>query len=531
VEPERTSGAAEALWTAGRPAPALDPLPGDVTADVCVVGAGIAGLTTAYFLAREGHRVVLLEDGAVGSGETGRTTAHLTAALDDGYELIERLHGETCARLAAASHTAAIDRIEQVVAEERIECGFERVDGYLFLSGESRIEELEAEEQAARRAGLDVAMVSRAPIETFDSGPALQFRRQAQVHPMRYLDGLAAAFVRLGGALHTGTHAQALDRGTPLRVATRGGPVVTAGKVVVATNTPVFDRVAVHTKQSAYRSYAVAFPVRRGTVPALLLWDTGEGEHRPYPYHYVRIARGQDLGLPAEDVLIVGGEDHKTGQAQDAEVRWKRLEEWTRRRFPVAGTPSHRWSGQVMEPVDALGFVGKDPAGGEGVYVATGDSGNGITNGTLAGVLLSDLVAGRENPWSDAYDPSRKTLRSIGTYLRENRNVLGRYGDWVRPGDVVSAADIEPGGGAIVVQGVKRLAVHRDEAGTLHVRSAVCPHLGCVVQWNPGERTWDCPCHGSRFDARGEVLHGPARTGLADASLEEVPEGLETRGT
>jgi glycine/D-amino acid oxidase-like deaminating enzyme/nitrite reductase/ring-hydroxylating ferredoxin subunit len=422
--------------------------------------------------------------------------------------------------MAAQSHTAAIDRIERIVSMEKLDCGFERMDGYLFLSTEGKREEIEREEVAVRKAGLDVEIVPRAPIDAFDSGPALRFPRQGQFHPMRYLDGLADAFRRLGGVLHTGTHAESLERESPLRVVTRDGPVVTARSVVVATNTPVFNRVALHTKQAAYRSYVVVFSVEPGAVPPLLLWDTGQGKHRPVPYHYVRMVRGKDLGT-SWDALIVGGEDHKTGQAEDSATRWGRLEAWTRERFPVRGSPTHKWSGQIMEPVDALGFIGKDPGGSEDVYVATGDSGNGMTNGTLAGVVLSDLVAGRKNPWTEMYDPSRKTLKSVGTYARENANVAGRYGDWLQPGDVASASEVKVGEGAVIVQGLNRLALHRDASGKLWVRSAVCPHLGCVVQWNSGEKTWDCPCHGSRFDAKGKVLNGPANEDLAPAKLEE----------
>jgi glycine/D-amino acid oxidase-like deaminating enzyme/nitrite reductase/ring-hydroxylating ferredoxin subunit len=521
MRPEHTSGANESVWTDGRRVGPLAPLTRDATADVCVIGAGIAGLTTAYLLARDGRKVILIEDGAVGSGETGRTTAHLTVALDDRYEAIEKLQGEQGAKLAAESHSAAISRIEAILEEERIDCGFERVDGYLFLSPEDERKELDKEAIAASRAGLDVKIVKRAPIESFDTGPALRFRQQGQYHPLRYLDGLAEAFRRRGGTLHTGTHASSLERETPLRVVTKGGPVVRAGTVVVATNSPVFNRVAIHTKQSAYRTYVVAFPVDRDVVPALLLWDTGSGKHRPYPYHYVRIARANDFGRSDNDVLIVGGEDHKTGQAEDSESRWARLEEWTRERFPVRGDPSHRWSGQIMEPVDAMGFCGKDPGGSDHVYVATGDSGNGMTNGTVAGILITDLIAERKNPWTELYEPSRKSLRSLGTWARENANVAAQYGDWLQSGDVASADEVARGGGAVIVQGLSRLAVHRDKAGKLWVRSAVCPHLGCVVQWNDGEKSWDCPCHGSRFDARGKVLNGPARTDLESATLDE----------
>jgi glycine/D-amino acid oxidase-like deaminating enzyme/nitrite reductase/ring-hydroxylating ferredoxin subunit len=498
---------------------------------VCIVGAGIAGLTTAYLTAREGRSVVVLDDGAIGSGETGRTTAHLTAALDDRYTTIERLHGKDAARLAAASHRSAIEEIERIVAAEKIACDFERVDGYLFSSPQRKVEEIDEELEAVRRAGLPASRVPRAPLDGFDTGPALRFPDQGQLHPLRYLEGLARAVAARGGRVHTGSHAATLERGSPLRVVTAAGPVVTARAVVVATNTPVFDVTTIHTKQAAYRSFVVVVPVPRGSVPALLLWDTGAGGPRPDPYHYVRIVRGPEVGPGSdEDLLVVGGEDHKTGDEPGADGAYDALEAWARERFPVSGRATHRWSGQVMEPVDALAFIGLEPGSNHPVYVATGDSGNGMTHGTVAGLLLTDLLLGRENAWARLYDPGRVTLGAIGTYARENADVVGKYADWVKRGDVASPEDLAPGTGGVLVRGLRRLAVHRDANGALHACSAVCPHLGCVVRWNAAETTWDCPCHGSRFDARGRVVNGPANRDLAPADLAEpVPADGEPR--
>jgi glycine/D-amino acid oxidase-like deaminating enzyme/nitrite reductase/ring-hydroxylating ferredoxin subunit len=492
--------------------PGASPLGEDARADVCVVGAGIAGLTVGYLLAREGKSVVVLDDGPVAGGETSRTTAHIVNALDDRYYELERLHGERGARLAAESHTAAIDLIEEIITAEKIECDFERLDGYLCAAPGQSTEQLGDELRAAHRVGLtEVEYVERVPFDGYDFGAALRFPRQAQFHILKYMAGLAEAFRRRGGRLHTRTHAEVIEGGEGAHVKTAAGFDVKTGAIVVATNTPVNDRVAIHTKQAPYRTYVIGARVEHGAVPRMLLWDTED------PYHYVRLqtVRGQ-YGDPTHDVLIVGGEDHKTGQAEDFDARFRRLEEWTRERFPSVESIEYRWSGQVMEPVDGLAFIGRNPLDSDNVFIATGDSGNGMTHGTIAGRLLTDLILGRENAWATLYDPARMTLRAGLEYARENLNVAAQYTDYLTGGEVESAEEITPGAGAVVRRGLKKIAAYRDEEGTLHERSAVCTHLGCVVGWNDKEKTWDCPCHGSRFDARdGHVVNGPANEGLA----------------
>lgn len=512
------SGETTSVWFATAPEIETDgPLTADASADVVVVGAGIAGMTTAYLLAREGRKVVVLDDGAVGGSMTGRTTAHLVNALDDRYYELERLHGERGSRLAAESHSAAIDRVEKIVRDEAIECEFERLDGYLFAPPNESKKELEDELQACHRAGLvAIEMVERAPIKDFDTGKALRFPRQGQFHPLLYLAGLARAVRRDGGRIHTGTHATTIEGGEPARVQTEAGNTVTAQAVVVATNSPVNDRVAIHTKQAPYITYVIGARVPRGSVERALLWDT------PDPYHYVRIesidAHDRAAGETEQyDLLIVGGEDHKTGQEDDANRRYSALERWTRHRFPFIKDVEFRWSGQVLEPVDGLAFIGRNPMDEENVFIATGDSGNGMTHGTIAGILLTDLIMGRENEWAELYEPSRKTLKALGQFAKENLNVAAQYADLVTPGEVDSADEIKPGEGAVIRRGLKKVAVYRDDAGAVHERSAICVHLGCVVDWNSNEKTWDCPCHGSRYDARGKVFQGPANKDLGPA--------------
>lgn len=498
------AGSTTSLWMATAPLVTRPAAVADLEADACVVGAGIAGLTTAYLLAREGRRVVVIDDGLIAGGESSRTTAHLVSALDDRYYELERLHGEAGARLAAESHAAAVDTIERISREERIECDFVRLDGYLFDPPEEAHSRLERELDAARRAGLQVEPVPRAPLPDFDTGAAIRFANQAQFHPTKYYAGLVRALEARGGQIYGGTHAEEFAGGTPTTVKTVGGRTIRARSLVVATNSPVNDKLVIHTKQAPYRTYVIAARVPAGSVTRALFWDTAD------PYHYVRLS-AVDAGSEA---LIVGGEDHRTGQEDDAEQRYARLEGWMRRRFAKAGPVEHRWSGQILEPVDGLAFIGRNPMDDPNVYIATGDSGNGITHGTIAGMLLTDLIVGRPNAWADLYEPSRKSLRAAKDYARENVESQVGYAGWVTPGEVESAEKIAPGEGAILRRGLKKVAASRDAAGTLTECSAVCTHLGCIVEWNGSEKTWDCPCHGSRFAPDGHVVNGPARAAL-----------------
>ncbi|PYL66049.1 MAG: FAD-dependent oxidoreductase [Verrucomicrobia bacterium] len=488
----------------------------NLTADVCVVGGGIAGVTTAYLLARENRRVVLLDDGPVGGGMTGRTTAHLVSALDDRYYEFDKILGKECSRFCAESHTAAIDRMEAIVSEEKIDCAFERVDGYLFLPPGGSVADLERELESVLRAGLrDVERVDRIPTGKFNTNGVLRFPRQAQFHPLNYVNGLARAILKHGGQIFTGTRVVKIQDGDRTKIETSNRHTITAGAAVVATNCPINDRLAIHSKQAPYGTYVIGARVT-GKVEHALFWDTAmtaDDEKQilgPVAYHYVRFARDEE-----GEVLIVGGEDHKSGQAEDFERRFSQLEHWSREHFPMLGEITDRWSGQVMEPVDGVAYIGRNP-GEKNVYVVTGDSGNGMTHGTIAGILITDLIAGRENPWVKLYEPTRKTLKPvvIADYIAENANVAVQLRDYVTSGDEPNAEKIKPREGAILRDGLKKIAAYRDDKGTLHTFSAVCPHLKCIVRWDGAEQTWDCPCHGSRFDRLGRVLNGPAISDL-----------------
>ena len=345
----------------------------------------------------------------------------------------------------------------------------------------------------------------------YDTGPALLFPNQGQFHPLKYLAALADLIEKKGGRIYCGTHVSEVVGGEQARVTSANGAVVTCEAIVVATNTPVNDLVAIHTKQAAYQTYVIGARIPRGSITRALYWDT------PDPYHYVRIHElDEDFEL-----LIVGGEDHKTGQEDDADKRFSNLENWTRERFPIADIV-YRWSGEVMEPVDGLAFIGRNPLDKDNVYIATGDSGNGMTHGTIAGILISDLISGRENDWETLYEPSRKTLRALPEFAKENLNVAAQFADLITPGEIESVSEIQAGTGAVIRRGLLKIAAYRDDSGKVHERSAICRHLGCVVDWNSLEKTWDCPCHGSRYDAFGKVIQGPANSDLPEVENKET---------
>lgn len=505
------SGKTMSVWMDTTKMPTFAPLEEDLSCDVCIVGAGIVGLTTAYHLIRAGADVVILDDGPVCGGETSRTTAHLTCVLDDRFQWLERVHGEKRVRQSTESHMAAINRIEAIVREEKIACNFERVPGYLMLGKADAPDFLDRELNAARRASLTNARkLARVPDLPWDSGPCLEFPLQAQFHPLKYLAGVTRAIERGKGRIFTDTHVDSIE-GRPRRpqVKTRDKNTVTANAVIVATNSPISDYVVTHLKMAPYRTFVIGARIPKDSVPRALIWDTDD------PYIYVRMARLDD----ESDVLIVGGEDHKTGQKDDAPDRFRRLEEWTRRRYPMVESIDYWWSGQVMEPADGFAMIGPNPDGAENVYLATADSGQGMTHGTIAGILLADLAQGKENPWAELYDPKRKSVKAIKDMLRENLNVAVQYGDWVTPGES-SFGDIPRGEGRLVRMGTHKVAAYRDDRGLLHLRDATCTHLRCIVDWNSTEKSWDCPCHGSRFDPEGRVLNGPALADLAPVSAE-----------
>lgn len=513
-----SSGESRSYWIDSVTPLEFETVNSNIETDVLIVGGGIAGITTAYCLLKAGRKVVLVEDGYIGSGESGRTTAHLTCALDDRYYHLENIFGEEGSRLAAESHATAVDFIEFTVRELAIDCNFKRVDGFLFLHSSDKKETLEKELKASRKAGLNTKWIDHVPGISLETGPCICFPDQGQFHIMKYLHAVAKAIVKLGGKIYTRSRATDINE----TGAACNGFTIKALYTVVATNSPVNDLFAMHTKQFPFRTYVIGATIQKGMLQPSLWWDTGNLESKWYtaPYHYVRTQEyNEDF-----DLLIAGGEDHKTGQADDEgipeEERYKNLISWTSKRFPIKDVV-YKWSGQVLEPLDYLAYIGQNP-GNDNVYIITGDSGNGMTHGTIGGMLIADLIQGRENPWKKIYSPKRLPLKVPGKYLKEMAAMAAQYGDYISKADIKEVDELTAGEGAILSKGMKRYAVYKDGNNAVNVFSAVCPHLGCILQWNGEEKSFDCPCHGSRFTKEGDVVNGPAGEGLKMMEVREV---------
>lgn len=496
--------ATRSLWMGVEVLPDAPVAEGSFTADTVIVGSGIAGLSAAHELAAVGHKVIVVDRGSIAGGMTSRTTAHLAPICDDTISSLLDLRGEEMAKLFQQSQEAAVDRIEAIVHELGIDCGFRRLDGFLFpavgMKREEAKKQLDKEFDAAQKAGAAIEHAKGVPFVGFKTAPALRYPRQATFHPLKYLQAIARAAVDKGGRLFAHSPVVRIA-GSPqgVEVQTQNGTRIAAGHAIVATNSPINKRVELHSKMAPYRTYAMAFGIAWDTLPDALYWDMAE------PYHYVRLHSGSGAG----DYLIAGGEDHKSGEADDGTERFGKLEAWIRKLVPELGKVAHRWSGQVMMTLDHCGYIGRDPDD-ERVFVATGDSGQGITHGVLAGLLIKDLIVSGSSPWERVYDPSRKTAKAIGTYLNENVTAVKNFAEYLLPGELESVDALQPGEGGILRDGLKRLAACRDRDGMLHVRSGVCTHLGCHVNWNSTEQCWDCPCHGSQFAPDGAVLNGPA---------------------
>ena len=496
----------ESLWMGNRPAPRFESLRAGVHVDVAIVGAGITGLTAAVLLKERGKRVAVIEKGRVASGESGHTTAHLTEAIDARYYHVARAFDQDAARLVADASRAAIEQIASLVERYAIECRFRRVPGYLYTETRNKVAELKKEAGAATAAGLTARFIEEVPLP-FATRGAVVFENQAQFHPREYLLALAARIPGDGSFIFDETYVTRLEEGEPCVIETEGGRI-TSDAIFQATNVPISGFNSLFIKAAPYRTYAIAYQVE-GEHPDGLFWDTAD------PYHYTRWQE-TDEGT----FMIVGGEDHKVGHESDTEKCFQRLHDYTVEHFgshPVR----YRWSGQVHEPADGLPFIGQ---AGE-VFVSTGYAGQGMTFGTVGGMIVADLVTGRPNAWKDLFDHRRTHLRgAMKDLVSENVDFPRRIiVDRVARQNVETRElfDVKAGEGRIVSVDGRKLAVHRDDSGAIHAVSPICTHMKCDVAWNHSEKSWDCPCHGSRFGVDGGVIHGPAQEALQRVEVEE----------
>lgn len=529
-----TSGETTPVWVHTEPysaRPSFPKLTENATADVCIIGSGIAGISTAYELVKQGKSVTMIEARNVLSGESGRTSDHLASQLDDGYVAIKGKFGMEGARRAAESHQWALQHVGDVARELGLECEYRSLNGYTVSQYEvgneghkKDVEMLMEECKLARELGLDARFEGALKIKGWDGKvdqrDASVFGKQATFHPTKYLDGVLNWLTQQPG-FQGYAQTRAVDvsekgvtvpvvhtriGGGGVTVATADGHTVECNDSVEATCVPL-QKLSVIAEMEYMRTYCVAIRIPKGVVEDCLLYDTAE------EYKYVRMTQCDEK----DDYMVVGGCDHKVGQEDEQDDRYAELERWTRERFTQAGSVDYKWSGQVFEPVDYMAFIGKN-SGNDHRYIVTGDSGNGLTHGVLAGKLISDLILGQENAWKDVYDPKRKATlaKSLPTMLQHDVQINAQYKRFLHS-DINDIEDLVKGkGGVLNATGRKPIAVYKDDDGNVVRRSALCPHMGGVVCWNDSEKSWDCPIHGSRFAKTGEQVMGPAAAGLKE---------------
>lgn len=478
-----------------------------ITFDVVVVGAGVTGLTTALLLQEAGLKCAVTEGRTLGFGTTGGTTSHINTMLDTSYDIIERDFGLDNARLVAAATMESIALIYNTIKKYNINCDFSFRDGYLFAGNQEEAESLKDILSASKRAGVDVSEAEHLPIH-LNYQSAIVFKNQAQLDPIKYISGLLDAFISSGGIYIENNKVQETKLEEGVHHLTCERVNLRAKKVVYATHIPPGINI-LHLRCAPYRSYVLAAQLEEG-CPDEMIYDMKD------PYHYFRSHE-----MNGKNYLILGGEDHKTGHLEP-EISFAALERYLKENFRVKSV-DYRWSAQFYESADGLPYIGELPSADNGLYTATGFSGNGITWGSFSGLLLRDILLENESPFSNLFAPARlKPVAGFKEFVRENADVAYRYiADRVKISKLDSVSSLPVDSGIVVKYEDKKLAVYKDSSGKIHALDPVCTHAGCIVKWNGTEKSWDCPCHGGRFDIDGKVLTGPSRKDLPQIDIKE----------
>jgi glycine/D-amino acid oxidase-like deaminating enzyme/nitrite reductase/ring-hydroxylating ferredoxin subunit len=487
-----TTTAAQSLWLQTASETSYPALSADLDVDVAVIGGGIAGLTTALMLKREGARVAVLEATRVGHGVTGNTTAKVSALQATVYSQIRSSHDAEAAATYAIASRAAVEEVAVLAVDEGIDCDLERRPAFTYAAGDDERSSVEREAEAAQEAGLPAALVDDVDLP-FPTSGAVRLDDQLQLHPVRYVQGLAAAVDGDGSVVLEQTRAMSVDDGSPVRITTEQG-VVSAQQVVVATHYPLLDRAAYFARLEPKRSYCVAARLA-GTPPQGMSISAGSTTRSLRSYG---------------DLAIVGGEGHTAGSHEATPERYERLEAFARDHFDVQAI-THRWSAQDPVPYDHLPVIGRYLPRSSRLFVTAGFMKWGLTSATFGALILRDLIAGRENVWAKRFDPNRLTVGSTPKIAQLGAKFgVDFVADRITPAEATSAEEVPPGEARVVREGVGKIGVFREDDGTVHAVSLRCTHMGCLLRYNGAERSWDCPCHGSRFDVDGSVLEGPA---------------------
>jgi glycine/D-amino acid oxidase-like deaminating enzyme/nitrite reductase/ring-hydroxylating ferredoxin subunit len=507
----KRDGTCTSLWqdTVSAFTPAATAIPLDTVFDVLIVGGGITGISTALSLQKSGKQCVLAEAHNIGFGTTGGTTAHINTVLDHFYSEIESNFGEVGAQKLAMATKRAISLIQDNIKEYGIECGFRIEPGYIFSQDEKQSKELDKILEATQKAGVEMEYSSEIPVP-IRFGKALIFSGQAKFHPTQYITGLAKAFENAGGVLLENCRIGNLEKEEHIVVESTLG-TIRARQLVYATHIPPGVNL-LHFRCAPYRSYAMALTLKDKNYPDALVYDM----HDPYHYYRTQNVNGQDY-------LIAGGEDHKTGHEVNTEKCFRALESHVRKYFDVEHI-AYKWSSQYFETTDGLPYIGHLPGQPEDIYVATGFGGNGITLGTVASFVLRDMIVHGKSEYQEIFDPNRlKPIAGFTNFLREQADVIKTMiGGWISSEKINGLSELAADEARVVKYENEKLAIYRDESGQLHAVNPVCPHAKCTVNWNRAEKSWDCPCHGSRFSMEGEMLTGPSRTDLEKVEVKEV---------